>query len=87
MTERQEVKMAKAKQKESKAQPIMTVTDASGQKVAEITPKYKMLPVDFETYNGVLRLCELRGLNKRSQGVVVKSLVKAALQVELPPSL
>ena len=80
--------MAKEKVKKiRKAQPRAVVTDASGQMVAEITPKYKMLPVDFETYEDVLRLCELRGLNKRSQGVVVKSCVKAALLRELPPNL
>ncbi len=79
--------MAKVKVKKiRKTQPRAVVTDAAGQMVAEITPKYKMLPVDFETYEGVLRLCAARGLNKRSQGVVVKSLVKAAL-IELPPNL
>jgi phosphopantetheine adenylyltransferase len=77
--------MAKVKTKK-KDQPVAVVKDATGQTVAEIAPKYKMLPVDFETYQGVLRLCEARGLNKRSQGVVVKSLVTAALR-ELPPNL
>lgn len=80
--------MAKVKiSRKGKTQPMAIVTDASGQTVAEIAPKYKMLPVDFETYEGVLRLCEARGLNKRSQGMVVKSLVRAALLVELPPNL
>ena len=80
--------MAKDKrQGKSKVQPVAIVKDASGQTVAEITPKYKMLPVDFETYEGVLRLCAARGLNKRSQGVVVKSLVSAALERELAPNL
>jgi len=79
--------MAKGnKQGKGKMQPMAIVTDADGKTVAEITPKYKMLPVDFETYEGVLRLCAARGLNKRSQGVVVKSLVSAALR-ELPPNL
>lgn len=77
--------MAK-KERKNKVQPVAIVTDAEGKTVAEITPKYKMLPVDFETYEGVLRLCAARGLNKRSQGVVVKSLVSAALR-ELPPNL
>jgi hypothetical protein len=81
-----EANMAKDKGK-GKTKPTAVVTDATGGLVAEITPKYKMLPVDYETYEGVLRLCELRGLNKRSQGVVVKSLVRAALQLELPPNL
>jgi len=80
--------MAKVKlEKRGKAQPVAIVRDADGQTVAEITRKYKMLPVDFETYEGVLRLCAARGLNKRSQGVVVKSLVSAALRQELPPNL
>jgi len=79
--------MAKVKlEKHGKAQPVAIVRDANGQTVAEITPKYKMLPVDFETYQGVLRLCEARGLTRRSQGVLVKSLVNAALR-ELPPNL
>lgn len=75
-----------AKKSNKRTQLAAVVKDASGQTVVEITPKYKMVPVDFETYEGVLRLCAARGLNKRSQGVVVKSLVKAALQ-ELPPNL
>lgn len=75
------------KKKVEKKQPLAIVTDASGQTVAEITPKYKMLPVDFETYQGVLRLCEARGLTRRSQGVLVKSLVSAALAREIPPNL
>lgn len=72
--------MAKEKTKrKAPPPPVAIVTDAAGKTVTEITPKYKMLPVDFETYNGVLRLCQARGLHKRSQGVVVKSLVQAEL--------
>ncbi len=66
--------MAKEKKKVK-----VVVTDASGGTVATIEPRYKTLPVDYQTYQGVLRLCEARGLNKRSQGVIVRQLVMAEL--------
>lgn len=55
------------------------VKDGNGEVVATIEPRYKTLPVDLPTYRGVLMLCDLRGLNKRSQGIVTRNLVAAEL--------
>ena len=71
--------MAKVKARKSEKSKPVVIVDASGAKVTEISPRYKMIPVDFETYQDVMHLCEVRGLNRRSQGALVKSLVKAEL--------
>lgn len=64
----------------AKVKKIKTVIkDGNGEMVVTIEPRYKTLPVDYQTYQGVLRLCEARGLNKRSQGIVVRQLVMAEL--------
>jgi hypothetical protein len=41
---------------------------------------YKTIPVDEETYDMVQQLCEAYEMGKRSQGAIVKKLVKADYQ-------
>jgi len=38
---------------------------------------YKNIPVDEETYNRILELCDAYDLGKRAQGTLVRKLVKA----------
>lgn len=38
---------------------------------------YKMIPVDKETYNRIVALCDAYDLGKRAQGLLVRKLVKA----------
>ena len=40
-------------------------------------PVYKNIPVDEETHNLLMELCQAYELGKRSQGVMVRKLVKA----------
>lgn len=49
-------------------------------KLVESASSYKMVPVDQETYDGLQFLIENYGFPKRSQGVVVKKLVKAEME-------
>jgi hypothetical protein len=53
---------------------------ASDLKLVESVNIYKMVPVDQETYDGLKVLIEKYGFPKRSQGVVVKKLVKAEME-------
>lgn len=53
---------------------------ASDLKLVESVSPYKMVPVDQETYDGLQTLIENYGFPKRSQGVVVKKLVRAELE-------
>lgn len=38
---------------------------------------YKMIPVDEETYNRIVELCDAYEMGKRAQGSLVRKLVKA----------
>ncbi len=38
---------------------------------------YKMIPVDTQTYNRILELCDAYDMGKRAQGTLVRKLVKA----------
>jgi hypothetical protein len=49
-------------------------------KVGESASPYKMVPVDQETYDGLQILIEKYGFPKRSQGVMVKRLVRAEIE-------
>lgn len=63
--------------KKNKATAI--VTDAQGALIAEINePKFTTIPVDFETKADVIWLCIATGGSKRSQGAMVKKIVKEA---------
>jgi hypothetical protein len=42
--------------------------------------QYKSVPLDEEGYQMLLALCEAYELNKRSQGAMMKKLIKAAYQ-------
>lgn len=53
---------------------------ANDLKLVESARSYKMVPVDQETYDGLQVLIEKYGFPKRSQGVVVKKLVKAEME-------
>lgn len=47
---------------------------------AQIEPRYRMIPVDLQTYEDLIQLCVLRGFGRRgNQGLMVKNLVKAEL--------
>lgn len=52
--------------------------------------KYKMIPVDEDTYNMVVALCEAYEMPKKSQGAMVRKLAKAETEklaaVKLLPS-
>lgn len=56
------------------------VKDASGDVVSEIgKTKYTMIPVDYQTKRDLIKICIANGGNKRSQGSMVRKLVKAEL--------
>ena len=44
-------------------------------------PKYKNIPVELDTYDMVVVLCELHDMSKRSQGALVRKLAKAEYEV------
>jgi len=75
--------MAKKNKKQLEATPVAIVKDASGETVATIRmdePRYQTVPVDMDTYRGILQLCAMRGMGQRSKGAMVRILVKSELE-------
>lgn len=75
--------MAKKNKKQLEVTPTAIVKDASGDMVATIRmdePRYQTVPVDMETYRGILKLCAMRGMGQRSKGAMVRILVKSELE-------
>ncbi len=57
------------------------VKDASGSVISEVEKtKYTMIPVDYPTKHDLIRLCIATGGSKRSQGAMVRKLVRAELE-------
>lgn len=74
--------MKKKNNKAYEVQPEVVVKDANHETVARIHPveqRYKTVPVDLETYNGIMQLCAMRGFGQRGQGALVRILVKSEL--------
>lgn len=65
--------------KTNKKVPTVIVKDADGGTVATLSPRYKNVPVDYETHQALMRLCVDRGFGQRGQGAMVRVLVKAEL--------
>lgn len=73
-------------EKNKKKAPTVIVKDAGGETVVTISPRYKNVPIDFETHQGLMRLCVNRGFGQRGQGAMVRMLVKAELaRIEVAP--
>ena len=45
-------------------------------KIVMVAQRYKMIPVDMQTYEQLLTLCETQGFGRRGQGAMVRKLVK-----------
>ena len=75
--------MAKKNGKRLEPKTVGIVKDASGDTVATIRmdePRYQTVPVDMETYRGIMKLCAMRGMGQRSKGAMVRILVKSELE-------
>lgn len=59
---------------------VVTVSDPK----TTLTSRYKMIPVDQQTYLRLLALCEAHGFGQRGQGAMVRRLVN--LEFEKIPS-
>ena len=62
----------------------------SNRVVAEIkmvpAPRYKMIPVDQQTYTRLMALCGAYGFGQRGQGAVVRKLVNSEFE-KIPSTL
>lgn len=58
-------------------------TKTEGLTVVVETQRYKTVPVDLETHERLMALCEVHGFGKRGQGAMVRKLVKTEYEIML----